>query len=66
MELKDKVALITGGGQGIGQIIGENLAGMGAHVVLADINQESAEKSAEAIRSSGGSASSVVLNVADA
>ena len=66
MELKDKVALITGGGQGIGQTIGENLAGMGAHVVLADINQESAEKSAEAIRSSGGSASSVVLNVADA
>ena len=66
MELKDKVALITGGGQGIGQIIGENLAGMGAHVVLADINQESAEKSAEAIRSSGGSASSVILNVADA
>ncbi len=66
MELKDKVALITGGGQGIGQTIGENLAGMGAHVVLADINQESAEKSAEAIRSSGGSASSVILNVADA
>ena len=66
MELKDKVALVTGGGQGIGQTIGENLAGMGAHVVLADINQESAEKSAEAIRSSGGSASSVVLNVADA
>ena len=26
MELKDKVALITGGGQGIGQVIGENLA----------------------------------------
>ena len=66
MELKDKVALITGGGQGIGQTIGENLAGMGAHVVLADINQENAEKSAEAIRSSGGSASSVLLNVADA
>ena len=66
MELKDKVVLITGGGQGIGQTIGENLAGMGAHVVLADINQESAEKSAEAIRSSGGSASSVLLNVADA
>ena len=66
MELKDKVVLITGGGQGIGQTIGENLAGMGAHVVLADINQENAEKSAEAIRSSGGSASSVLLNVADA
>jgi 3-oxoacyl-[acyl-carrier protein] reductase len=66
MELKDKVALITGGGQGIGQVIGENLASMGAHAVLADINLENAEKSAEAIRANGGSASSALLNVADA
>jgi 3-oxoacyl-[acyl-carrier protein] reductase len=66
MELKDKVALITGGGQGIGQVIGEKLASMGAHAVLADINLENAEKSAEAIRANGGSASSALLNVADA
>jgi 3-oxoacyl-[acyl-carrier protein] reductase len=66
MELKDKVALITGGGQGIGQVIGENLASMGAHAVLADIDLENAEKSAEAIRANGGAASSALLNVTDA
>ncbi|MEE9259392.1 MAG: 3-oxoacyl-[acyl-carrier-protein] reductase [Nitrospinaceae bacterium] len=66
MELKDKVALVTGGAQGIGQIIGEKLAGEGAHVVLADVNVESAEKSAESIRKTGGSASAKRLDVSNA
>ena len=66
MELKDKVALITGGGQGIGRTVAEELARLGAHTVLADINLETAEKSAEAICKDGGSASATVLNVADA
>ena len=65
MELKDKVALVTGGGQGIGQVIGDNLARSGAHVVLGDINLENAEKSAKAILANGGSASATLLNVAD-
>ena len=65
MELKDKVALVTGGGQGIGQVIGDNLAKSGAHVVLGDINLENAEKSAKAILANGGSASATLLNVAD-
>ena len=65
MELKNKVALITGGGQGIGQVIGENLASMGAHVVLADINLENADKSVASIRAKGGYASAVFLNVAE-
>ena len=65
MELKDKVALVTGGGQGIGQVIGDNLANSGAHVVLGDINLENAEKSAKAILANGGSASATLLNVAD-
>ena len=47
MELKDKIALVTGGGQGIGQVIGDNLAKSGAHVIFGDINLENAEKSAE-------------------
>ena len=65
MELENKIALITGGGQGIGQVIGENLAKIGAHIVLADINLGNAEKSAEGIRANGGNASAVLLNVAD-
>lgn len=65
MELNNKVALVTGGGQGIGQVISENLASMGAHIVLADINFENAQKSAENIRANGGSASAALLNVAD-
>ena len=65
MELKDKDALVTGGGQGIGRVIGDNLAKSGAHVVLGDINLENAEKSAKAILANGGSASATLLNVAD-
>ena len=65
MELKDKVALVTGGAQGIGRVIGDNLAKSGAHVVLGDINLENAEKSAKAILANGGSASATLLNVAD-
>ena len=65
MELKDKVALVTGGGQGIGRVIGGNLAKSGAHVIFGDINLENAEKSAKAIRANGGGGSSALLDVAD-
>ena len=65
MELKDKVALVTGGGQGFGRVIGGNLAKSGAHVIFGDINLENAEKSAKAILANGGSASATLLNVAD-
>ncbi|HIA31908.1 MAG TPA: 3-oxoacyl-[acyl-carrier-protein] reductase, partial [Nitrospinaceae bacterium] len=54
-----------GGGQGIGRVIGGNLAKSGAHVIFGDINLENAEKSAKAILANGGSASAILLNVAD-
>ncbi|MGP0564895.1 3-oxoacyl-[acyl-carrier-protein] reductase [Nitrospina sp. 32_T5] len=66
MELKDKVALVTGGARGIGQVVGEMLANMGAHVVLADVNKDGAEQAAETICKNGGSASAAGLNVASA
>ena len=65
MELKGKVALVTGGGQGIGQVIGNHLAKIGAHVVFGDINLKNAEKSAEDVSASGGKASAILLNVTD-
>jgi len=66
MELKDKIALVTGGGQGIGQVIGDNLAKSGAHVIFGDINLENAKKSAESVLANGGNASATLINVADA
>lgn len=51
--LKNKVALITGGGQGVGQGIALALAAQGAHIVVTGRTLEKCEKSAELIRARG-------------
>jgi meso-butanediol dehydrogenase/(S,S)-butanediol dehydrogenase/diacetyl reductase len=56
--------VITGAAQGIGLGIAERLAGEGAHVCLADLNADGAEKAAAAIREAGGSAVAAAGNVA--
>jgi len=66
MSLNGKIALITGGAQGIGRFISEELVGQGAHVVLGDINHEGAEKTAAEIRVGGGKASAVRIDVSNA
>jgi NAD(P)-dependent dehydrogenase (short-subunit alcohol dehydrogenase family) len=53
MKLKDKVAIVTGGAQGIGQGIACCLAEEGADVVIADINMENANKVAGEVRALG-------------
>ena len=53
MRLKDKVAIVTGAGQGIGEAYARRFAEEGARVVVADIN---AEKGAAVARAIGGSA----------
>ena len=65
MELQNKVALITGGAQGIGKTISEELVQNGAHVVLGDVNLEGAQATAEAINNNGGSASAVKNDVSN-
>ncbi|MFP6637713.1 MAG: 3-oxoacyl-[acyl-carrier-protein] reductase [Nitrospinaceae bacterium] len=65
MEFENKIALITGGAQGIGRTISEELAQKGAHVVLGDVNLEGAQATADAINKSGGSASAVKIDVSN-
>src|SRR5438105_4857596 len=59
------VAIITGGASGIGRALGEALTRQGAEVVLADLQVELAEEVAAGIRSAGGRARAVGLDVTD-
>ena len=65
MLLKDKVALITGAGQGIGASVAIAYAQQGAQVAVIDMNIEAAEQTAAKIRDAGGSAQGFAANVAD-
>lgn len=53
MTLKNKIALVTGAGQGIGKTIALSLAKKGANIVIADINQSEAQITAEEIKKIG-------------
>lgn len=61
--LKDKTAVVTGAGAGIGQAIAQLFARAGARVVVADVNGDGAESTAHGIRSAGGHAVAVVADV---
>ena len=65
MRLKDKVAIVTGGGRGIGAAYCRGLAKEGAAVVAADIDEVGAKAIADAINASGGRAVSCKVDVAD-
>jgi NAD(P)-dependent dehydrogenase (short-subunit alcohol dehydrogenase family) len=60
---KDKVAIVTGGGSGIGQALCEELGRRGARVVAADVNLERAEQVAAGISETGGQAEATHLDV---
>jgi 3-oxoacyl-[acyl-carrier protein] reductase len=66
MRLKDKVAIVTGAGQGIGRQTAITFAREGAKVVVADMNEETIKSVADEITASGGAALPVAVNVAKA
>ena len=59
MTFQNKVALVTGGGSGLGEAIAKELAGLGAKVVITDINLEGATRVAEEIKANGGEATAL-------
>ena len=51
--LLDKVAIVTGSGQGLGKAVARRLALEGAHIVIAEYNPQTAEQAAQEIRAVG-------------
>jgi 3-oxoacyl-[acyl-carrier protein] reductase len=64
MRLKDKVAIVTGGGSGFGEGIARRYAQEGAKVVVSDINEEGARRVAGVIKQQGGNAIHIKTDVA--
>lgn len=65
LDISNKVAVVTGGGSGIGKAISESLAAQGAQVCIFDLNEETGNETAEVIKGKGGSARFIACNVAD-
>jgi NAD(P)-dependent dehydrogenase (short-subunit alcohol dehydrogenase family) len=64
MRLKDRVAIITGGGNGIGRATALTFAGNGARVVVADVDVQGGEETVRLVEQKGGSAVFIQTNVA--
>jgi NAD(P)-dependent dehydrogenase (short-subunit alcohol dehydrogenase family) len=63
--LENKIALVTGGGSGIGAAIADVFGEAGAEVIVADLNRAQAEGTAKRIKERKGEAVALALDVAD-
>ncbi|MFQ6057534.1 MAG: sorbitol-6-phosphate dehydrogenase [Anaerolineae bacterium] len=64
--LQDRIAIVTGAAQGLGEALARRLAAEGCHVVVADINGQGAQRVAEEIRTrSGRRALAITADVTD-
>lgn len=56
LKLQSKTAIITGGGQGIGESIAESLYEFGVKVMICDVNNQNGKKVADRLKANGGDA----------
>lgn len=63
--LKDKVAIITGAGRGLGKEFALRFAKEGARLLLPDISLERAQETAKTIKSMGGEASAILTDISE-
>ncbi|MEK9776760.1 MAG: SDR family NAD(P)-dependent oxidoreductase, partial [Quisquiliibacterium sp.] len=62
---QDQIVVVTGGGGGIGGATCRRFAAEGAKVAVLDLNQDAAERVADAIRGEGGSAQAFACDITD-
>ena len=65
MRINGSVALITGGGRGIGEVCAKELAKAGAKISICDLVQEGVDRVVKDVVNAGGEAIGIVGNVAD-
>ncbi len=64
-DLRDRVAVVTGGGGNLGAVFARVLAGAGAKVALVDVNDAAARRSADTLRVAGADVEPIAADVGD-